>query len=369
MKDTNSRTRQLAWLGMVALIVVAGASVAIAQETQLGGKIQAGDQVVLSAEETVEGDLYASGRQVRIEGTVDGDLLVAAGQVTISGEVTGDVMASAGLVDISGEIAGDARITVGQLTVSGSIGEDLFIAAGQATVSSSGEVGEDLVFGNGQMTMDGTVGGDVLGATGNYERQGTVAGVENVTVGEDEAPTAADRILSALQRLISILLVAALVLWLAPRFVEEPAQVLRRRPLAALGIGLVGLIGFGVLVFIVILVAVLVAIGVALVGLGDLVGAIIFAAVVAVAVLAFLLFLVTVFGAPSWVGMSLGGMATSHNSAARRWAALIIGLVVVVALTSLPVVGGWLGLAVVVFGLGALILALRPRRAVPQSAA
>lgn len=367
MKDANRRARQLGWLGIVALLVMTGALVALAQETQLGGKIQAGDQVVISVGETVESDLYASGGRVQIEGTVDGDLLVAAGQVTISGQVSGDVLASAGVVDISGEVMGDVRAAVGQLTVSGFIGEDLFIAAGQATVAASGEVGEDLVFGSGQMTLDGTVAGDVLGAAGNYNRQGTVGGAENVTIGEDEPPTVAERSLNALQRLVSIFLVAALVLWLASRLIEEPAKTLRRQPLAALGAGLVGLIGFGVLVIVVILVAVLVGIGAALVGLGDLVGAIVFAAAVAVAVLLFLLFLATVFGAPAGVGMSLGGMALGLDSAARRWAALIVGLVVVVALTSIPVVGGWLGLAVVVFGIGALILALRPRRAVAQS--
>ena len=111
-------------------------------------------------------------------------------------------------MDISGEVGGDARVAAGQTTVSGSI-EDLFVAAGQATMSDSGEVGEDLVFGSGRMTMNGTVGGDVLGAAGNYNRQGTVPGTENVTIRETEAPTTADRIVDALQRLISLLLVAA----------------------------------------------------------------------------------------------------------------------------------------------------------------
>ncbi len=76
--------------------------------------------------------------------------------------------------------------------------------------------------------------------------------------------------------------------------------------------------------------------------------------------LAFLFFLSPVFGAPTWVGMA--SMGFSLESAARRWTALIIGLVLVVALTSIPVVGGWLGLIVICFGLGAAILAFRPRR-------
>jgi cytoskeletal protein CcmA (bactofilin family) len=367
MARANRRSRRLRWLGIVSLLVVTGASVAVAQETQLGGKIQSGSQITISAEETVDGDLYASGGRVLIEGSVDGDLIAAAGQVTISGEVTGDLMASGGAVEISGEVGGDARVAAGQTTVSGSIGEDLFIASGQTTISDSGEVGEDLVFGSGRMTMNGTVGGDVLGATGDYDSQGTVMGTEEVTIREVEAPTTADRIVDALQRFISLLLVAALFLWLAPRYVEEPTQTLRQRPWASLGIGFVGVVAFGVLVFLVILVAVLLAIGVGLVGLSDLVGAIIFAAVVAVAVLAFTFFLATVFGAPAWVGMALGSIAFSLDSTARRWVALIIGLAVVVALTSIPVAGGWIGLLVALFGLGAVILAFRPRRTTPMS--
>jgi cytoskeletal protein CcmA (bactofilin family) len=368
MAQANRRRARLGWLGIVSLFVVTGASVAVAQETQLGGKIQSGGQITISAEETVDGDLYASGGRVIVEGSVDGDLIAAAGQVTISGEVTGDLMASGGAVDISGDVGGDARVAAGQATVSGSIGEDLFIASGQTTISDSGEVGEDLVFGSGRMTMNGTVDGDVLGATGDYDREGTVMGTEDVTIREDvEAPTTADRILDAVQRFISLLLVAGLFLWLAPRYVEEPTQMLRQRPWASLGIGFVGVIAFGVLVFLLILVAVLLAIGVGLVGLSDLVGAIIFAAVVAVAVLAFLFFLVTVFGAPAWVGMALGSIVLSLDSTARRWVALIIGLAVVVALTSIPVAGGWIGLLVALFGLGAVILAFRPRTTTPVS--
>lgn len=362
----HRRIRNLAWLGLVAILVLVGASVALAQ-TQLGGKIRAGDQIVVAADETVEGDLYISGGQIRVEGTVDGDLLVAAGTVTVSGEVTGDLMAAAGTVAVTGNVLGDARIAVGTLTVSGAIGEDLFVAAGQATVTSTGEVGEDLVFGNGSMTIDGAVAGDVLGATATYDRQGTVGGTENVTVdtGEEEPLTAADRVLDALQRFVSILLVAALFMWLAPRVVLEPVETLRRRPLASLGIGIVGLIGFGVLIFALILIGVLVSIGLALVGLSDLVGAIVFATVVAAMVLAFLFFLAAVFGAPVWVGMALTGIAMTLDTAAKRWTALVVGLVVIVALTSIPVVGGWIGFVVVLFGLGAVILAFRPRRAVP----
>ena len=82
--------------------------------------------------------------------------------------------------------------------------------------------------------------------------------------------------------------------------------MLKQRPWTSLGVGFVGLIAFGVAIFLVIVVAVLLGIGMALVGLSDLVGAIVFAALAAIVLLAFVLFLMAVFGAPAWVGMALG---------------------------------------------------------------
>ena len=119
MAQTSRHSRAFRWLGLVALLVVTGASVAVAQETELGGKLQSGGQITIPADQTVDGDLYASGGRVLIEGTVDGDLIAAGGQVTITGDVSGDLMASAGAVDISGEVGGDARVAAGQTTVSG----------------------------------------------------------------------------------------------------------------------------------------------------------------------------------------------------------------------------------------------------------
>ncbi len=343
-----------------AVLLLLTASVALAQETVLGGKLRTGDRVVVAAGEVVEGDLYASGREVRVDGTVNGDLLATGAQVVVTGEVTGDVMAAAGTIGLSGRVGGDARVAGGQVDVSGPIAEDLFVAGGQATVSTSGEVGEDLVFGVGTMTLDGPVAGDILGSAGAYTRQGTVGGTETVTINEPEQrqPTAADRTLGALRRVISILLIAALVLWLAPRVVEAPVGSLRRQPLLSLVIGLAGLVGAVVLVLALILSTVLLAVLLGLLGLGSLVGAVVFALITLLIVLAFALFLVLAFGAPIIVGATLGDLVLPQDVAGRRWWAVIGGVVVIVLVASIPVIGGFVGFLVAVFGLGALLLTL-----------
>ena len=369
MTGGRLRRRAVLWLGAIGLLVIIGAGVAIAQESRLGGKVRAGGEIVVLAGETIDGDLYASGGQVRIDGTVDGDLVAMAGQVQISGEVTGDVLAGSGNVDISGTVGGDVRAGAGQVSISGSVGEDVSAGAGQVTVTSSGQVGEDLLFGTGQTTLDGRVDGDVLGATGNYRRRGTVGGTEDVTVArEKRAPSAEDRILGALRRFISILIVGALLLWLAPRIVDGAAQRLRDQPLASLGVGVLGIVGLIVLLVVLIIVAVLLIVGLGLIRMGDLIGITVFGTWTILTVFGFLFYVMAAVGVQAAVGLALGRLAFGAGPGARRWGALVLGVLIVVLITSLPVVGGWLGLVIGLFGLGAVLLEFWPRRRASQTA-
>lgn len=366
MAPEHPRRRRLAWLLLAGLIVLVGGSVAIAQEERLGGKIRGGGDIVIPADETVPGDLYVSGGQVRIEGTVEGDLIVAGGEVRVPGEVDGDVLAGSGSLDISGRVGGDARIGAGQVTVGGSVGEDLVVGSGQATITSSGEVGEDFIFGTGQTTVDGAVAGNVLGSTGNYVRRGSVAGTEDVTIARRTEPTATDRLLQGVRRFAGILVVGALLLWLLPRAVDGAAATLRRRPLASLGVGVLGIVGFAVLVLAIILATVLLAIGLGLIRLDNLVGVTIFGSGAVLTVLGFAFFLAVVFAAQAGVGMSLGRLAVGAGPTAR-WVALVLGVLVIAVITTIPVVGGWLGLIIALLGLGALILEFWPsRRPAPE---
>jgi hypothetical protein len=365
----EGRPARTAWLVLGGLAVVLGSSIAVAQESKLGGKIRAGGSVVVESGETVDGDLYASGGQVRIDGTVTGDLIAGAGLVQITGEVAGDALVGSGNVDISGEVGGDARVGAGQVTVSGSVGEDLVIGSGRATITSTGQVGEDFIFGTGRTTLDGRVEGDVLGSTGSYTRRGSVGGTEDVTIA-DEDPSFGDRVWDAIQRFIGILVVGALFLLLLPRVIEGSAATLRRRPWASLGVGILGMVGFLVACIAILFVMILLAIGLGLIQLDSLVGMTLFGGGTVLTVLAFAFVLAVGFLTHAIVGLALGRLLAGAGGR-RRWLALVLGVLVVAVLLSIPVVGGWFGVVIAVFGLGALILEFwpwrRPAEAVPRT--
>ncbi|HZB01084.1 MAG TPA: polymer-forming cytoskeletal protein [Actinomycetota bacterium] len=358
------------WVLAVVLVVLGVPAVALAQSQLLGGKFRTGDEVVIPAGEELTGDLYASGGSIRVEGTVEGDLVATGGRVAVTGEVGGDVIAGAGTVEISGQVGGDVRAGAGQVTVDGSIGEDLLVGSGMLTIEAGGEIGEDLVFGTGSTTLAGRVVGDVLGSTGTYDRTGEIGGTEDVRIDqgrEREEPAAADRVLDALRRFVVLLVLGTLLLWIAPAVVEGPAGALRRRPWASLGIGVLGILGIVVAFFAIILAMVLLSLLFGLVTLGELVGLTIFIGIVALVLLVFLAYVVFAYLAQLVVAMSVGRLAFRGDSRGQRWAALALGVVVVVVLTSLPVVGGWLGFLIVLFGLGAILIALNSLRRRPPA--
>ncbi|MFN2556841.1 MAG: hypothetical protein ABR592_08205 [Nitriliruptorales bacterium] len=293
---------------------------------------------------------------------MEGDLVAAGGQVQMVGRVGGDLVMAGGSLTVPGEVGGDIRAAGGQFTMSGSAGEDLLFAGGQASVS--GTVGDDLIFSAGQTRLDGQVSGDVLGNAGTYERQGTVGGTEDVTVGEKEKapPSTGERILAAFRRYVAVLVVGALFLWLAPALLQAASSRLRQQPLPSLAVGLLEMVGFVLIVLVAVLVAVLTAVILGLLGLGSLAATTVLATLLGVGALSLAFVVAVVFVADAVAGLTLGRLVSPGGGKAtpiQQLVLMALGVLPVVGITALPVVGGWVRLLVVLFGLGALLLGAR----------
>jgi cytoskeletal protein CcmA (bactofilin family) len=360
----------LATAATIALLALL-TGVALAQGA-IGEKVRSGDTVTIAAGETVSNDLYAFGGTVRIDGTVDGDLIASGGLVDVTGTVTGDVLAAGGNVNISGTVDGDTRIAGGTMTVGGAIAEDLLATGGQLTVTSSGTVGGDLIAGTGQLTIDGAVTDNVLAQTGTYSKAGTIGGTEDVTIVSRDsepgrlgaAPTPTQQVIDAVRHFLVVVLVGALLIWFAPRAYASMKAALLERPLPSAGWGIVAFCGFVVLLIVVLIVMILFAIVFGLLGFGDLVGLDILSGVIAMlsATLAFAV--VAGYVADALVGATLASLVV-RGEPQTRWRELGVlagGAAVVVIASSLPIVGPWVKLVVVLLGLGAVLMAWRRRR-------
>jgi cytoskeletal protein CcmA (bactofilin family) len=368
MKHPN-RLFMAAAAGVALLAMLTG--IVLAQGA-VSDKLRTGNTVTIAAGETVSNDVYAFAGTVRVDGTIDGDLVASGGLVDVTGTVTGDVLAAGGSVNITGTVGGDTRIAGGTLSVGGAIKEDLAAIGGRLTVTSAGTVGGDLIAGTGQLTIDGAVTGNVLARTGTYTKTGTISGTEDVTItpresqpgqpGSAAAPT--QQVIDALRHFLVVVLIGALLIWFAPRAYAAMKTALQQRPLPAAGWGFVAIIGFAVLLIVVLIAMILLAIAFGLLGFSDLVGIGILGGIVAILGASLAFAVVAGYVADALVGVVLASlvMRGENSSRWRELAVLAIGAAVVVLLSSLPIVGPWVKLVVVLLGLGAILIAWRGRR-------
>ena len=364
---TRLGRRWLPPLAAVALIILLALTAGAALGTdRLGGKVRFGQTVTVPASETVDHDLYVLGGQVTVNGTVKGDLVALGGQVDINGSVSGELVFAGGTVNINGPIGGNIRGTGGQLTINGTAGKDVAVASGN--LSMTGKVAGDLLFTAGNADIPGSVTGSIEGGAGSYKREGSVGGTEEVSIGQNfQAPaaprTAGNTVLDAIRQFVVVVLIGALALWLIPRAVHASEETLRGRTLQSFVSGLLTCIGYVVGVILLIIVAIVLGIVLGLLTLGSLVAIEVIASILFIFLLTFGFIVGAFFLADALVGLALGrwiARAFNMRMSTDRWSELgllAIGAAVVAILTAIPVIGWIFKLAVVLGGLGALVLA------------
>lgn len=345
-----------------------------------------GEVVTLPAGEVVDRDYFAAGEIVEISGTVNGDAYVAGRQVLVDGRINGDLIAAGGEVRVSGSVSQDARILGGQITVNGEIGRNLTFGGGDIDLGGSASVQGGIVGAGGRINLAGPVGGNAKIASGNLTVSDEINGDLEAAVGElrltsravvkgdltywsdreaniDEGAVIAGEVshkkaygevgpsrekvfgiitgfafLVKIISFISTLIVGLLLIHLFPNFNSAAVSTLGSRPWASLGLGLFFLIV--VPVVLIVLLATVVGIHLALIGLA--------------------LYLVSLYLSRIFV-MLWAGTAFLRwlGREARRGWAFVTGLVIYFILTFIPLFGGLLAFLVLLFGLGAAVLAER----------
>jgi hypothetical protein len=185
-------------LGLLLVLPSRAEAVVIDNDGQIGAGETINDDVFLSGriivvDGTVNGSLFVSGESININGVVNGDLFVSGrtinlsdksavgGNLFISGQnilINGKVNSSVFIGGASADIGPSANIMrnvfIGGFSVStaqGSrIGRDLLIGAYQAIVK--GDIAKDLKIGAGAVEVTGKIGGDLIAEIGDSNQEG-----------------------------------------------------------------------------------------------------------------------------------------------------------------------------------------------------
>lgn len=385
------------WLiALVSIVVVIIPFIPMA----LAAEVRTGSGAQVAAGETINDDLYLAGGPITIAGTVNGDVVAAGNSINVTGQINGNLFAFAQSISVSGKVDGGlfaagqtislsgvmthtARLAGQSILVQGPVGRDLLAAGQSVIVESSSSIGQDLLLAAQDGRIMGTVRRRVQGSVDSLTIAGRVGDVDveaqqlavasGARVGsltyrsekeariesgaavsgpvtrlepepraERRAPSWTDRIVPGLWWFISTLIVGAVLAWLVPAALREPAAALRDRPWHSLG--------WGFILFIVTPIAVIIAL-VTLVGI--LVGLLVLFAYGAA------LFLSQIF-----VGAAIGQLILQQWQTGDPWSqigrlalGLAVLLIALAVLGLIPVLGGLAVLATLVAGLGAAWIA------------
>jgi hypothetical protein len=333
----------------------------------------------LPAGQEVKTDLIVWADTTRIDGDVDGDLIVWSRNVIVNGHVKGDVLCWAQMLRMNGTVDGNVRSLAQSASISGMVTRNLMVWAGQADVENKGTVGGTVTIGAGDSALDGKIEGDVLGFGGNYEVNGTLGHnvmlhAERLTLGSTAEIKGATKFEGSREAEVDAgaklgspidfihkqhgpdytraryyfhqtllwgasFIFGLAVLFLAPGFFFDATDACKK---------VVPSIGFGVLfLFATPIVAVLICF--------TIVG-------IAVGVSTVLLYVVAVYSAQvfvgGWLGEKILGASAGIAPAVGR---LALGLGILRVLRMVPYVKELVLLLVVIWGMGALVLAFYKR--------
>jgi cytoskeletal protein CcmA (bactofilin family) len=338
-----------------------------------------GETVEIAKDETVKGDLYISCARARVDGTVDGDVFFFGESMDVNGHVIGDVIGFSRSLRINGQVDGNIRGFNNNMTISGTVGKNVTAFDEALTIDSNAKVGRSLTSFTETLDVDGNVGRDLLlffahanlgGKVGGGIRAkghtmviGPTAVIEGpVSFEGDKQPEVSPgaKLVSPIQfkqyerrrdyrtgsyyvwRLIwtAALVLFGLVLFaLMPAFAQESVNSAERYGAS---------LGLGVLVFFGVPIAAVIAC-VTVVGLP-------------IGITSFLLWLMALSIAQMVVGGLVGQWLLGRTS--EIWpliGRMAIGLIIVRLAGSIPRVGGWVKFGVILWGIGAISLALYKR--------
>jgi cytoskeletal protein CcmA (bactofilin family) len=369
--------RRLRRTSVFAMMVAGICAAACMSSTAMATEFRShGDTIEVEKDETIKGDLFAHGHHVKIEGTVDGDLYVFCQGADIEGHVTGDVIAFAQMLRVNGKVDGNIRSFTNTTLVTGNVAKNLLSFSETVTIDPAGKVGGSVTTFVNTLAIDGSVGRDVLAFVGETAVAGNIGGGlqaqgntlrfnSGAQVGgpvkfkgskQPEVSSGAklavpveftqeehhNRYRDSGFYIWSVIWTAAVILFglllfvLLPNFAGGTVDSAERYG-ASIGLGVLVLFGVPIAAFIACITVV-----------GLLVG-----------ISTFILWMTTLICAQIVVGTIVGQWLMGHTR--EHWqliGRMVVGVILIRVVEMIPFFGGWVRFAVVLWGMGAISLAI-----------
>jgi hypothetical protein len=340
--------------GVVQGDVMAGGQTIVITGSAEDARI-AGQVLKLTKTAKLDGDLVAAGFSLECEpgSTISRDVLFAGFQTLLAGKIDRDVRAGIVNARLAGEIGGRVDLEIG-----GNQGEAPPPQFGPPPPIAFPKVPGGLSIADtaaikGELSYLAAQAADVAEGATLPEK------VEHRTPPPAAAaapPTILDHVVSRARHAASVVIVGLFFVLLFPRWTAEWTENIRTRPAACLAGGATGFAVIVGLFFLAILAIVLAAIFCGLTTLYDLLPLVIVGGIVSYLALIVFVWLLAAFLAEALGGLALGRSIVKGEHLPARLGALLLGVLIVVAVLSVPYLGGLVGFVLLLLAIGGIVL-------------
>jgi cytoskeletal protein CcmA (bactofilin family) len=132
------------------------------------------DSITVAKNETIDGNFYAAGANINIEGHIKGDLFCAGQSINISGSVDGSVFCAGQNINLDGPVAGSARLVASTVNINGPVGQNVNAFAATINFGNNAKAGWDMVIGAASANLNGQIGEGLQGGGANISINGKV---------------------------------------------------------------------------------------------------------------------------------------------------------------------------------------------------
>lgn len=326
-------------------------------------------------------DLYTAGRHIELQADVSGDLVAAGQLITVNATVEGDVIAAGETINLRAKVLDDVRAAGRQILISGEIADHVVAAGENVTLEASSRIGSWAWLAGETVRISGLVGSELKAAARRVIINGEIKGdvelfaeqidildgarIDGDLIWHSEQPPSIEEggiingqlvekpldfehkehgrgipLAGTLFLAISLMATGTVFYLLFPRLTENASTELQQRPWASLGIGLAVL--FITPFAIMLLFATLI---------GSLLALSLLACYLVMILFSVLISIFTI----SELGLRRYGKWETAGRG-RHLIAFLTAIITLWILQLIPIVGGLIQLAIVLFGLGGLAL-------------
>jgi cytoskeletal protein CcmA (bactofilin family) len=136
--------------------------------------VKTGNAINISKSEIIDGNLYAAGSTLVIEGQVKGDVICAGQAVNISGKVDGDVICAGQSVEVTGEVGGSVRVAGTNININNKVGRNVMAFGTSVILGSKAQVAMDMLVGAAYASLNGQINGNLHGGGAMFTLNGAV---------------------------------------------------------------------------------------------------------------------------------------------------------------------------------------------------